>query len=102
MLPTNHSTKAIELVGRSGRKSGGKTSKNQKHSSQGCSKDDQLASSRAVLAKLGPHHTSLAEVLPQLVSTEFVVNQASEGNSVAESLEKGDGIAEEEHGRKDQ
>lgn len=73
-----------------------------KHGKQEHTEDDDLAHSWAVVAKLGPRQTTLAQVLSDLVSTELVVDETSKGNAVAESLEKSNWVAEEKHGGKDQ
>lgn len=74
-----------------------KTAKDHEHRGNDTGEDNQLAESGAVLAKLGPLHATGADSLLQLLTTELVVDKTAERNAVTESLEKGDGVAEEEH-----
>ena len=65
-------------------------------------KDHQLAENGAGVAKLLPLHAALSEVLLQLLAAELVENETTKRNAVTESLEKRDGILEEEHGCEDE
>jgi hypothetical protein len=76
------------------------TEKNE-HGEHEQTKDDDLARSGAVVAKLGPRQTALAQVLLDLIGTELVVDETTKSNAVAKSLEKSNWVAEEEHGGKD-
>lgn len=74
-----------------------KAAKDHEHRGDDTGEDNQLAESGAVLAKLGPLHSTSADSLLQLLTTKLVVDKTAERNAVTESLEKGDGVAEEEH-----
>jgi hypothetical protein len=54
------------------------------------------------VAELLPLHAALAKILLQLFSAELVVDETAQRDGVTESLERRDGILEEEHGRKDE
>lgn len=75
-----------------------KTAQDEEHGHNNGAEDHQLAKRRTGLAELGPLHTTCAESLLKLLPTELVVDKTTERDAVAESLEKGDGIAEEKHG----
>jgi hypothetical protein len=62
------------------------------------SNDDKLARSRAASAVVGPGTLASAQVLLNLVSSKLVVDEATEGNAVAEELERRDGVEEDHHG----
>jgi hypothetical protein len=85
-----------------GGKLGCQTNENHEHGDHNKTKDDQLASSRASLAKFGPLHATLTQVLPQLISTELVKDETHKSNAVAESLEECNRVAEKEHRREDE
>jgi hypothetical protein len=62
------------------------------------SDNNQLACGRVTDAVVGPSALSGAHVFLDLVGTELVVDEAAEGNAVAEELERGDRVAEDHHG----
>jgi len=71
-----------------------KAAEDHEHRGNDTGEDNQLAGSGAVLAKLGPLHATSADSLLQLLATKLVVDETTERNAVAKSLEKGDGVAE--------
>lgn len=77
---------------------GTKAAEDQEHRDDDAAEDHQLAERGASLTELRPLHAACAESLLQLLSTELVVDKTTERDAVTESLEQGDGIAEEEHG----
>lgn len=64
--------------------------------------DDQLARGGVAHAVVGPGALAAAEVLFDLVGAELVVDEAAEGDAVAEKLQRGDGVAEDHHGGHDE
>lgn len=92
----------VDLVGRVGSVTGSERAKNEEHADDNSGEDHQLAENGPGVAKLLPLHAALAEVLLQLLSAELVVHKTTKRNSVTESLERGDGVLEEEHGGKDE
>lgn len=91
----------VDLVGRVGGVAGSERAKDEEHANDDGGKDHQLAENRAGVAKFLPLHAALAEVLLQLLSAELVVDETAKRDGVTESLERRDGVLEEEHGRKD-
>jgi hypothetical protein len=87
----------VELAGLLRGVAGTKAAEDHEHGSNDTSEDNQLAGGGAVLAKLGPLHSTSADSLLQLLTTKLVVDKTAERNAVAESLEKSDGVAEQEH-----
>jgi hypothetical protein len=77
---------------------GTKAAQDEEHGDNNAAEDHELAKRRASLSEFGPLHATRAESLLKLLSTELVVDKTTECDAVTESLEKGDGIAEEEHG----
>jgi hypothetical protein len=89
----------VKLVGLIRSIAGPKATENQKHGDDDSTKDHQLSERWAGLTELCPLHAALAEELLQLLSTELVVDETAESDAVAKGLDKGNGVAEEEHGR---
>jgi hypothetical protein len=66
------------------------------------SNDDKLAGSRAASTVVGPSTLASAQVLLDLVGSKLVVDEATEGNAVAEELERRDRVEEDHHGGNDE
>lgn len=64
--------------------------------------DNKLAQSRVAGAVLSPGAAALTKVLLELVRTELVVDKTAESNAVAERLETGNGVLEDDHGGEDE
>lgn len=92
----------VDLVGRVGGITRSKGAENQEHANDNGGEYHELAENRPAVAKLLPLHATLAEVLLQLLAAKLVVNEATEGNSVTESLKGCDRVLEKEHGGKNE
>lgn len=92
----------VDLVGRVGSVTRSERAKNEEHADDYSSENHQLAENGPGVAELLPLHATLTKVLLQLLSAELVVDETAKRDGVTESLERGDGVLEEEHGRKDE
>ena len=81
---------------------GTKTAQDEEHRDDDTTEDNDLTEGGAGLAELCPLHAASAEGLLHFLTAELVVDEATERNAVTKSLEKGDGVTEKEHGRKDE
>lgn len=63
---------------------------------------DQPPEHRPAGAEVRPAALALPDVLLELVAAEFVVDEAGEGDGVAEGLQGADGVAEDEHAGDDE
>jgi hypothetical protein len=64
--------------------------------------DDKLGHGRVSDAVVGPLFAESTKVFLELVGSELVVDETAESDAVAEELERGDGVTEDEHGGEDE
>ena len=81
---------------------GRQTTHNQHDDQERAANDDELAHSRVTHTVVCPGALTLCDVALDLLAAELVVDEAAEGDGVAEGLEAGDGVMEEDHAGDDE
>lgn len=75
-----------------------KTAEEEEKDEKDKAKSDELAHDGSAVAVVGPRALSLSHVFLELLSTELVVDKATEGDRVTEELKRGDWVVENGHG----
>lgn len=102
LLANDLANAVVDLTGRLRGIARSKGAENHEHGHDDGSKDHQLAEDWASVAKLLPLHATLSEVFLQHLASKLVVDETTQSNAVTESLEKRDGVLEQEHGCEDE
>lgn len=74
-----------------------KTTEQHENNEDDEAENDELADSGVARAVFSPSTATLTKVLLELIGTELVVDETTEGNAVTKGLETRDGVLEDHH-----
>lgn len=102
-LVSDHVTNAVvEFVCRLRCISRSKRSEDEEKRDDDSSEDHEFAQNRTSLSELSPNHGALCKVFLHLLTAQLVVNEATQGDAVTESLQQANGVTEQDDRCKDE
>lgn len=85
-----------------GRKRAAEGTEDKEDGGEGNAENDELPEGWVTDTVIGPGAATVASVLLELVGTELVVDETAKSDGVTKELQRGNGVAEDEHGGDDE